>query len=121
MPRCELAEAVNAGRRACFDGLVVKVTLHVSRQCGGGLVATVAVLLHGPHHDPIELATDNLPQALRIGAAVRRNRYQLRTERADPRGRARRLLLANNAANLVLPCVAQPAPIERRRPGEQLV
>ena len=53
------------------DGFVVQVTLDVGGQGAGRLIAPVAVLLQGLHHDPVQVAAQQPAElaGLRAGDA----------------------------------------------------
>ena len=121
VPAGELAGAVPARRRTCLHGLVVQVPQHVRREVVGGLVASVAVLLEGLHHDPVQLAAHQPRQPGRLGLALGRDRRQGVPRVAQPRARPGRLLLPDQAEDLGERGLLDPLAAQRRAAREQLV
>ncbi len=97
------------------------MALDVLGQGAGRLVATVAVLLQALHHDPVQLAAEQLAQPPRVTLALDRDGRGALSQRAEPRARAGWLLLADDPAHLVVAHLPQPLPVERRGAGQQLV
>ena len=70
----ELPQLVRRRRRAGLDGVAGEVPLDVAGEAVGGLVPPGAVLVQRLHHDPVELAADQLRQPGRLGPPLRRQR-----------------------------------------------
>ena len=68
--RTNFAQPIARRRRTRLHRLVVQVALHVGREGAGRLVAAVAVLLQGLHHDPVQLAAEQLAQPFGVAPAV---------------------------------------------------
>ena len=102
VPPGELAEAIPRRRRAGLHRLVVQVALDVGRQAVGRLVAAVAVLLQAPssRSSPARRA----PACVSLAGSVCRLAAidgSVSLERAQPRARLGRLLLADDPQHLV--------------------
>ena len=121
VPPGELPQPVPRRRRARLHRLVGQVALHVQREAVGRLVAAVAVLLQRLHHDPVQLAADQLRQLRRLRVPLGRDRRQRVLRLRQPGARPGRLLLADDAADLVVGRLLEPLLGERRRAGQQLV
>ena len=99
----QLPQAVERARRPGRHDLPSQVPLHVGGEALGRLVAPRPVLLQGLHHDPVEIAANELSQRARFGEAAPRDVRELLAEGAQPlRGRLR-VLLADEALDLVEP------------------
>ena len=113
-PRCRRANFRTRyapdGGHAC-TGSSARYRSTSARQPVRRLVAARAVLLQRLHHDPVQLPAHELPEPPRVGLAVGRDGRELLAEqRADPRARPRRLLLADDPADLVVRRLAAAAP-----------
>ena len=65
-----LAQPVPCTWRRRHDRLVVEMTPDVPCQIIGGLIAPVAILFHGFHHDPVEIAAEGFRKRRGIRVAV---------------------------------------------------
>src|SRR6059036_901505 len=84
------------------DRLIAEVALNVHRKTIGGLVTARAVLVQRLHHDPVQVAAQQMNQLWRVGMAMVRGRPQrLGSHRAQAGRGAGRFLLANGAAHFV--------------------
>src|SRR5262245_40382485 len=70
VPPGELLQAIGRRRWAGDDCFVIQVVLDIRRETVGRLVAAVAVLFEGLHHDPVQLAADELGEFRRFCTAV---------------------------------------------------
>src|SRR5262249_5008146 len=104
--------------RARLHRLVVQVVLDISRKTTGGVVATIAILLQRLHDDPVQLPTEQLPQAPGLALAVGRHGSRGLSPSADPRAGLGRLFLPDNAADLIVARLLQAFLIKRRGPGQ---
>ena len=86
------------------------------RRSSGRFVAAGAVLLERLHHDPVEVAAHELRQRLPAPSPARRATRQTAPERAEPRARLRRLLLADDPhASPSKPASRSALAVERQR------
>src|SRR5262245_55539507 len=98
----KFANSIGCGRRAGLDGLVVEVALDVAGEGGGRFVAAFAVFFECLHHNPVELAAQNLAEAALVETAVVRDRGDGGgAERAEAAAGAGGLVLADDAAEFV--------------------
>ena len=98
--------------RAGEDRLVAQVPLDVLGQAVGRLVAARPVLLQGLHHDPVEVALDQLAEEFRAGVTALGDVAGRLAERADLRRGLERVGLADDPLHLV---VARRCEASRRR------
>ena len=117
----ELLQLVRRRRRAGFDRVAFEVALDVLGEAVGRLVPPRPVLLQRLHHDPVEVAADELRQPGRLDLALGRDRRQVLSRLRKPRARLRRLLLADPPQDLGEGRLAQRLALQRRRAGQQLV
>ena len=80
-----------------------------------------AVLLHGFHHDPVQLAAERMAELDGIGFPVGRDRRGRLAERADPRTGTCGLDFPDHATHFIESGFPQTISVERRRAGEQFV
>src|SRR5262245_27751113 len=99
----------------------MQIALDIRRERAGGLVAAIAVFLESLHHDPIQLAANELAEPPWFTVAVCRHRRRSLSQRANSRAGLGRLLLADDAANLVVAGLLKPLLVERRCAGQQLI
>ncbi len=121
VPPGELAETVAGRGRTGQDRLVAQVPLDVGRKAVGRFVAPRAVLFQGLHHDPVQIAAEQLPELLHLGLAMVGDCACRVAQRAHPRARLGRLLLADDPQQLVVGRLVDPLLVERRRARQQLV
>ena len=98
--RGELAHAVGEARRRGIDRQAVQEALDLVRELVGARVATHALLLQAPHHDPIEVGRDGANAGLarrRSQPAARQRRVRLR-DGADELGEAERVRVEGGIA-----------------------
>ncbi len=117
----QLPQLVSRRRRARLDRVARQVTLDVAGKAAGRLVTPGSVLLQRLHHDPVELAADQLGQPGRFGLALRGDRRQPFRRLAEPRARLGRLFLLDPPQDLGVARLAQRRPLQRRATGQELV
>ena len=121
VPAGQLPQPIAGRGRAGLHRLVRQVALEVAGEAVGRLVAAAAVLLQRLHHDPVQLAAHQSGQPGRLGLPLGRRVARAGPDRAQPRARLRRLLLADDPQQLVEGRLLQPLWLEGRRAGQQLV
>ena len=97
----ELAKPVDGRWRTGLDRLVAEMAQHVGGEVAGRVVAARAVLFEGLHHDPVEVALDDLAQPAGIHLAMGRRGRAGFAQRAEARAGLGRLLFADDAADFV--------------------
>src|SRR5262245_54108797 len=70
VPANEFLEAVEPARGTRYNWLALQVTLNVRRQSVRRLVTARAVFLQRFHHDPIQVAAQQVNQFWRVGVAM---------------------------------------------------
>ncbi len=122
VPPHELRRAIGRRRRTCQHRLARQVPLDVRRQLRRRAVAPRPVLLQRLHRDPVEITRELTSQGRSVRLPeLRRLRRTLTLQRAQPRTRFRRLVLADLATDLVEPGSSQLPRLEGQRTHQQLV
>ena len=117
-----LLESVHGARRAGNDRLIVEMALNVRSQAIGRLVTAGAVLFQRLHHDPIQVAADQIRQFGRLGLAVSGHRCLLRCiQGLQPGGGPQRLLFPDDSANFIQARFQQPVGLKRSFARQQLI
>ena len=112
-------DPIRSGGRPRDHRLLIQVPLEVHRQPVGRVVASRPVFFQALHHDPIEVALEQMDQFRRVGRTAPGGRRQFFTLQCrQTRARSHRLPLADRLAHPVDAGGHQLLRIERRASGQ---
>ena len=118
----ELLQPIGGARRPGNDRFVVEMPLEVGRQAVGRLVTSAAILFQALHHNPVQVAPEQMDQPGRFDRTPFGRRGQaLAGEGRQLRARADRLLLPDRLDHRVQSLRHQFLGVEGGAAGQQLV
>ena len=115
-------EPVEFARRPGDHGFAIQKPAQVQRQFMSCFIASASLLFEAPHHDPVQVSGDPIPQLWPLGAALGRHRFQgINGQPSQPDRRSWGLLEQDRIADPVHPFRHEGLGIKREASREQFI